>query len=940
MQPKILPKIGLVTVYIILLVLLSPGPASSRHVTSEPEGASLPIISDIVINISDDVRDKAKLEEMARNLIFLHIGDEFSRACLQDSINALKLSKNFSDIHIDTKEENGTITLLFKLKPFRLIKDITITGAFPLFEREISNALTIYIGDVFVRANLQKQKTLITELLKREGFIEPTVTITAREDTDDGHFVVHITIIKDEYYTLDNLDINKNRAFSNGRLKLKMESWRATLQPGSSGRFIEDAFTKDMKRLISFYRSKGYADATVDNVIDKNHETGSVSAVITIDEGLRYEISFSGNQEFWDRTLRKDLVLFESGNRSDIGLKKSVKKIEERYRNAGYLEAHVSILEKTKYEDKDSLRTITFVIDEGPKSTVRSLRIEGSRAFDEEKIRKQMLTRTPGFLEEGVYTPKELEEDITVIKSLYAGEGFTNAAIADDVRLSSDKTDVDVALSITEGVRTTVSSITIEGITVLTKEEAHKALLLKEGEPFRSYLIRSDENALAQLISEKGYPHVKVRGTVAISDDKAKADITYRAEEGPYVSTGETYYTGNFRTKETILDNELELKTGDPFSLTKMLRGQRNIRNMDIFDNVRFKTIGLKEKADTVNLIAEVTEKKSYFVELGGGYESDRGFFAQTKAGDHNLFGRNKYCWIGGETSQIGYRGDVGLTEPSLFGSRTSMSLDVYAERVEEFNQDFGIKSYGVSIGLTRTWYKHVTTGLTVHLQQREQYMLESWDPATSSFTEDEFKERSILVTTPSVTYDTRDSFIRPRKGIYSLVSVDVSKGLENSLDDFLKYRFDIRFFTTSLHRLTLAFIGRAGHISPYGSKGTIPQDQLFYLGGTTDVRGFDENMLRFDEEENPVGGKTALSGSIEARIDLGHNVELAPFYDTGSVRHTSDESGSGSFRSSVGIGLRYITPIGPIGLLYGHKLDRRDGESAGRFHFSIGYTF
>jgi len=930
------------SIYIIVLFLLLsvPAPSFSGDTASEPETVSRPVISDIVINISDPAHDKAKLEEMVRNLIFLRIGDTFSDARLQDSVNALNLSKKFSQIHIDTEEKAGAITLLFKLTPFQIIKDIKIAGEFPLFEREISNALTIYIGDAFIREDLQKQEALITELLKREGFIEPKVEIRAEEDEKDGYFVIHIRIIKGAYYTLDNIDINENRVFSDEKLKLKMKSWRATFRPGRSGRFIEDTFKKDMRNLTSFYRSKDYADAVIEHAIEKNAETESVSASIKIDEGHRYDISFSGNQEFGDGTLRKDLVLFESGNKNNFGLKRSVKKIKERYRKRGYLETGITIKEETKPEYTQTLRTITFLIDEGPRSMVRSLKIEGNKSLDEDKIKKQMLTRLPGFMEKGIYIPEELEEDVFVIKSLYTREGYTDAAVADDVQWSEDKTNADVKLSITEGVRTIVSSITIEGITVLTKEDAYGTLLMKEGEPFRNYLIRSDENTLAQLISEKGYPHVKVRGTVAISNDKTKADIAYRVEEGPYVKMGEAYYTGNFRTKEKVIANELELKPGEPFSLSMMLQGQRNIRNMDIFDNVRFKTIGLKEKADTVDLIVEMEERKPYFIEFGGGYESQRGLFAQTKAGDHNLFGTNKYGWIGGEISEIGYRGDMGLTEPRLFGTRTSMSLGVFTERVEEFNQDFGTKSYGSSIGFTRKWFQHVTTGLAFRFQQRQQYMLDSWDPATSFFSEDEFAERSILVAIPSLTYDSRDSFIRPRKGIYSLLSVDISKGIKNSLDDFLKYRLDVRFFTTPFHRLTFAWIGRTGYITPYGSKGTIPQDQLFYLGGTTDVRGFDENLLRYDEEGKPVGGKTALSASVEARIDLGHNIELTPFYDTGSVRHTVEESVSDSFRSSVGIGLRYITPIGPIGFLYGHKLNRRDGESAGRFHFSIGYTF
>jgi outer membrane protein insertion porin family len=943
MQSKIMPGIEFSFFYIVVVILLlfiAPLLSYSDNTTLQTDAVSSPVISDIIIDIGALRGNAKKLKEMTRNLIFLKEGEIFSDARLRDSINALKLSKKFREINADLREEAGKVTLFFRLIPFQQIKDITINGKFPLFEKEFLNVMTIYIGDAFSREDLPKQGILITELLEREGFIKPEVKVTATEDTKDGHFIIHVRIIKDAYYTLDNLEFSGNRSFSDTKLKMKMNLWRATLRPGSSGRFIEEDLKKDIKSLTTYYRKKGYADAVIDYVIEKQPETGDVSARININEGPRYDISFSGNEEFWNRTLWKDLVLFESGNRNDLGLKKSVRKIKELYRNAGYLNSTVKIVEETKPEDKPIIRTINIVINEGSRSIVRSLKIEGNRLLDEEKIKKQMLTQLPGFMEKGLYIPEELEEDLFAVKSLYVREGHINAAVADDVGWSEDKSNVDVKLVITEGVQTIVSSIKIEGITVLTKEEAYGVIILKEGEPFRKYLIRSDENALSRSISEKGYPHVKAQGNVAISEDKSKAEIVYRVEEGPYVKMGQTYYTGNFRTKEKILQNELELKPGEPFSLVKMLQGQRNIRNMDIFDNVRFKAIGLKEKADKVNLIVRVEERKPYFVEVGGGYESQTGLFAKTKAGDYNIFGTNKYGWIGGEVSQTGHRADLGLTEPRFLGTRTVMTFNLFTERVEEFNKDFGTKSYGSSVGFSRKWLQHFTTGLNLRFEQREQYLRNSGSDGTYSGSEDQFKSRSILVTTPSITYNTRDSFIRPSKGMFSSLSVDGSKGLRNSLDNFLKYRFDVRYFFTPFHRLTLAWLGRAGYINSYGSAGIIPQDQLFYLGGTSDVRGFDENLLRYNEEGNPVGGKTALSGTIEARIDLGHNVEFDTFYDTGSVRNTFDEGGSDSFRSSVGIGLRYITPIGAIGLLYGHKLDRREGESAGRFHFSIGYTF
>jgi len=133
---------------------------------------------------------------------------------------------------------------------------------------------------------------------------------------------------------------------------------------------------------------------------------------------------------------------------------------------------------------------------------------------------------------------------------------------------------------------------------------------------------------------------------------------------------------------------------------------------------------------------------------------------------------------------------------------------------------------------------------------------------------------------------------------------------------------------------------GRVGDITPFEDASTIPEDQLFFLGGTSTVRGFDENLLRFDSAGNAVGGLTSILGNIETRVDLASDIEFSLFYDIGSVRRALVDQGSDGFRSSVGVGLHYLTPIGPIGVYYGHKLDRKPGESAGRFHFTIGFRF
>jgi outer membrane protein insertion porin family len=380
------------------------------------------------------------------------------------------------------------------------------------------------------------------------------------------------------------------------------------------------------------------------------------------------------------------------------------------------------------------------------------------------------------------------------------------------------------------------------------------------------------------------------------------------------------------------------MQSGAVFSLGKMLEGQRNVRDLGLFNSVKLKAIGLQEKRKEVDLVVTVEEKKPYFFELGAGYESQKGFYANSRAGDHNLFGKNKDGWIEAEVSEIGYRTEARIREPRLWGSRIVANAGLFAERKEEFNKDFGTRTYGASIGLGRTLWKHLTAGLDTRYERRDQYKLAGVVPSGAAA---ELEPRSIVVTTPALRYDTRDSFMRPTRGGLAQLAVDISSGLTNDLDDFLKYRADFRYFITPHSRLTFACIARAGYIDPYGAFGTVPEDQLFFLGGTADVRGFDENLLSFDAQGNALGGRSQLSGSLEARIDLGWNLELTLFYDVGRIGETLvDNDTTNVFRKSTGTGLRYITPIGPVGLLYGRKLDTVEGEGPDQFHLSIGYTF
>jgi outer membrane protein insertion porin family len=824
------------------------------------------------------------------------------------------------------------------LVPARLIHTIHIRGNYPLFERDVLSTMTISPGDFFDPAVMPEQENLLAQRFRTEGYVDPHVTVTWQQRPEDGHYRLDVAIQKGPHYTLETIRPQGNQYLDDGALRLRMASWRRSLLTFGKGRFKTEQFTQDVRNLTALYRRKGFSDVAITAQTDMAPDTHSVSGALTIDEGPRYAVAFAGNTFFSDRRLRKEMVLLETGNRGNIGLRRSAQNIRRRYLKAGFAEAKVRWQVQDATEEGRAVRRITFEIDEGPRHIVEQVLITGNTHLDADTLRRQILTRAPGWFRAGAYGADVLEEDRVAIRALYQSEGFLDVRVEDTVHVDPDTARVTATLAIDEGPRTRVGDIAITGQTPIAPRKLQQDLALGPGDPYLPVKRQDDEDRLAAQIAPLGYPHVRARGTTTLSADRTRADIQYNVETGPEVEVGELFFLGNFRTRERFLRREMALAPRTPFALQQVWEAQRNLRDLNIFESVQVRTIGLKEQEQTVHLLVQAAEQKPYYFETGGGYQSDKGLYGRARVGDRNFLGTAKELRASVEASEIGYRWDTALTEPRLLGTRIRADVGLYGERSEPFNQPFGTESMGANLNFARAFGRHYTTSLALRYERREQF-LRGESESTEQIDPDTLAPRAIVAATPYVQFDSRDSFIRPRSGHLASISADISKGLDNTLDDFIKYRFDGRTYYTPTRRLTLAGRLWVGLVEPYGSD-DLPLDQLFFLGGTNSVRGFGENLLRFDDDGKPVGGRLALAASLEARIDIGRNFELVPFIDTGSLQQAPVEVGSDTLRWAAGLGVQYITPIGPIGLFYGHKLDRRAGESSGQFHLSIGYTF
>ena len=424
------------------------------------------VIKEVRLEIDAHPDRQPTYTAMAKRIINLQPGDPLEAAAIETAVAALKASNRFAAIHVDAFPDAGGEVLVFRLTPFTIIKDIRIRGGYPLFERDILNQMTLYPGDPYTKTDLSNQIASIAERYRREGYIDPHVSVSAQREPAGDNAVILVDIKKGPHYVLGDLTIEGNRGLSENTLKWRMDVWRTALAPGI-GRFSEYRLKKDLDHLLTSYRRKGFVDATVDYHIDEPDAQHRVKVGLQIDEGRRYRVRFEGNRQFWNRTLKKEVTLFSQGNRRNSGVRKSIRNIKDRYRQAGYLNARIETKTTDMEESGVPVRLVRFVIREGPQTLVNQVTLTGNQNIPENAIYKQILTRPPGLVHNGAYVEETLNADLYAVTSLYEQHGYLEAAVDPAVTFNEENTLATIVLTINEGPRTSVRSLSIQGLTVL-----------------------------------------------------------------------------------------------------------------------------------------------------------------------------------------------------------------------------------------------------------------------------------------------------------------------------------------------------------------------------------------------------------------------------------------------------------------------------------------
>ena len=688
-----------------------------------------------------------------------------------------------------------------------------------------------------------------------------------------------------------------------------------------------------MERIRRWYVRRGRIQAEVDGVVED--VSGGVRLHYTVKPGPKVPLKIEGLGRRDRRNLRDrlndywvDTMYNEDFYRDSVDLARRY--VQER----GFYAADVQ-LEDRRAEGQG----ITLRVDTGHPVKVREVVIEGLQAVPEQRVRKQVLTKPDTAFNRGMLRAAVLEEDLLAIRNLMRDLGHLDATVDPPrVSLAADGREATVTIRVHEGIAYKVGTVSFSPDLPFSEEQLRGLTPLATGDVFSPSRVLSAQTALRNKIDALGYPDVRVRPRP--QRRPGVVDVVFNVVPGAKKTLAAVEVTGNRRTKEKIVREQLELEEGQPLSREALLGAQHRLYRLGIFSSVRMETSPLTQASDgTAHLLrVRVEEAPPLDFNVGVGYDTEVGPKVNLGVTDNNVGGYDRR--LGLQTRYSGKEKRVLLLgeEPRLFSRNLDLLATVQWEDTEETG--YSNDQWSTAVRLEQKFKPKWTRYLRYNYQRNDVYDVE--DPLELLEEERLTGDSRLGDIGFSMVRDSRDDPFLPTKG--SQVIGEARMFAEPLVSDatFLKLSLRGSKVWTYPSQVQFATSLRLGASWTYAGTDVVPLAERFFAGGESTLRGFerDEAGPGTIEGDIPIGGEALLIANQELRVPLYKQLKGVVFYDLGNAFLEPSAISLDEIRDVLGAGLRVETPIGPIRVEYGYKLDRREGESAGELFISIGNPF
>jgi outer membrane protein insertion porin family len=683
-------------------------------------------------------------------------------------------------------------------------------------------------------------------------------------------------------------------------------------------------------------------------------------------------IDFSGTHEFEKDALSKALssVGLSDGRFYDKSLvDKSEQELKRQYLTRGFYAAEIT----TTVTPVDRNRvSILFSVIEGPSAKIRQVNFIGNKIYSSGTLEDQMQLSTPNwfswYTKNDLYSKEKLTGDLENIRSYYLDRGYLEFNIeSTQVSISPDKKDMYLTVSLHEGEPYTITGISVSGDTLNKTAELQKLITLKVDDRFSAAKLTASTKAMVDRLGDYGYAFANVNAQPKIDQVHHTVDLNLQVAPGRRVYVRHINITGNNKTRDEVIRREMRQFESSWFDGERLKVSKDRLNRLGYFTDVAVNTTPVEGTPDQVDVDVKVTEKPTGSIQLGAGFSSTDKVILSAGVSQDNVFGSGTSLAVNVNTAKAYRTLTVTQVDPYFTVDGIQRITDAFYRTYQPLyystNSTFQIVSAGGDLKFGIPFSETDTVFFGIGFEQ-DRFHTDSFTPTTylnyiygplnpvTGIRDSALGVGEVVNNYPLTagwSRDARDSSLIPSRGYLSRINTE----LGTPLGDTSYYKLDLQqqYYYSFARGFILGLNGQVGYGKSLGDK-PFPIFKNYYAGGIGTVRGYEPSSLgpRDATTNDPIGGSKMVVANIELTVPLpgsgyDRTLRVFTFFDAGNVwgdgtTATDANSGGNGLRYGYGIGLAWISPIGPLKLSMGFPVVKHTGDQYQKFQFQIGTAF
>jgi outer membrane protein insertion porin family len=688
-------------------------------------------------------------------------------------------------------------------------------------------------------------------------------------------------------------------------------------------------------------------------------EQNGVLLVLVEERPAIASVDFTGTKEFEKDMLVKALKEIGVGE-TKIFDKASVDRAEQELKRQYLSHGLYGVKITTTVTPIERNRVnVMFNVDEGDVAKIRQINIVGNKAFSDKQLRELLQLSTSGWFtwysKADQYSKTKLTGDIESIKSWYLDHGYLEAAVeSTQVAITPDKKDIYLTINITEGEQYTVSDVKLEGETFGREEELKRLILLRPGQIYSGALQEASNKRISERLGTFGYAFANVNANPEIDRAKRSVAFTFIVDPGKRAYVRHMTISGNTTTRDEVIRREFRQFESSWYNADKVKLSRDRVDRLGYFKDVKVDTPESQGTSDQVDVNFEVTERPTGNFQIGGAFSQAEKFTFTASVQQQNFAGSGNTVGLELNTSKYSrtiafsqtnpYFTDDGVSRAFQLYLRTTrppaINIGAFTVRQVGGNMTFGVPFSDIDTvyfgaGLESTQIETDQTSPQIY----KNFVIQNGGPISG---EGSARTHAIPLTV-AWGRDSRDSAITPTVGRYQRANLEV-----DAIGDSKYYRaiYEHQWYRPLTRWMTLALKGEFDYGHGVGGH-AYPIFKNFYGGGIGSVRGYESSSLGVLDPStfDALGGSKRLIGNAELQFPFpgsgtDRSLRWFTFADGGQVYQERQKIRASELRYSAGIGLSWISPVGPLKLSYAKPLNAKPGDRLERFQFQMGTGF